>query len=650
MANDTRFGLAATLVTGDPDRAERVSARAERRNGLGQLLLRPRPGRTVRRQRPVRNRPRGRHWLLRLLLRHQEHRVRPERLDRPGHGHRDEESQWVRWSARRCSRMSRRSCCRRRTRRELNNGEDSHAGRGSAATAPGGLRDPRLRHGGGPGLALGDDGGVRRDRAATRRAGLFTSEELPRGMCAAAVRLPRRPRAGPRDRRRRPTQHGTWITAIDDDLPADLLRHHQPVGVPRPGPAGQAVDLDRRLPDRGHRGQPAARPGARRRDRRVRPQGRAHRLRRAQRTPSGRCASCASTRPPASSTSSPPEAAAADVERLEWFRDGDHARVLETMPEFYRFKPEARFGHYLMMIGALGEGDCTATVPSVRRVRELGRHRPGAPVVRPARRRVSPADAPGADSAERRPSRRWSPGSHDSRPAGSCSTATPSTSSGTGDALVAGDGRSVGVDEAVHLPPSSPSKIIAVHLNYRSRVEEIRHPAARRADVLSQADLVAQRARGRRGAPASGCKWLNYEGEIAIVIGRTCRNVSPEEAGDYIAGYTVGQRLRPARLPRHRRRLDAAGQGLRHVVPARTGAGRRLGLPRQAIRTLVNGEVRQDGKHRRDGVGHALPRRRHRPHDHPAARRRAAVRHPGDLAHRLPRRRRRGRGRGPRDG
>jgi 3,4-dihydroxyphenylacetate 2,3-dioxygenase len=55
------------------------------------------------------------------------------------------------------------------------------------------------------------------------------------------------------------------------------------------------------------------------------------------------------------------EAAAADDERLEWFAAGDHARVLETMPEFYRFRPEARFGHYLMMMGALGEGDCTAT-------------------------------------------------------------------------------------------------------------------------------------------------------------------------------------------------------------------------------------------------------------------------------------------------
>jgi len=55
------------------------------------------------------------------------------------------------------------------------------------------------------------------------------------------------------------------------------------------------------------------------------------------------------------------DAAAADFERLTWFREGDHARVLETMPDFYRFKPEARFGHYLMMIGALGEGDCRAT-------------------------------------------------------------------------------------------------------------------------------------------------------------------------------------------------------------------------------------------------------------------------------------------------
>ena len=39
-----------------------------------------------------------------------------------------------------------------------------------------------------------------------------------------------------------------------------------------------------------------------------------------------------------------------------------------------------------------------------------------------------------------------------------------------GDTLVAHDGREVGVDDAQHLPPVVPSKIVCVHLNYSSRV------------------------------------------------------------------------------------------------------------------------------------------------------------------------------------
>jgi aromatic ring-opening dioxygenase catalytic subunit (LigB family) len=50
----------------------------------------------------------------------------------------------------------------------------------------------------------------------------------------------------------------------------------------------------------------------------------------------------------------------ADEARIYWLTNGDHARVLDTMDEFLRHKPEARFGHYLMMLGALGERSCTA--------------------------------------------------------------------------------------------------------------------------------------------------------------------------------------------------------------------------------------------------------------------------------------------------
>ena len=37
----------------------------------------------------------------------------------------------------------------------------------------------------------------------------------------------------------------------------------------------------------------------------------------------------------------------------------------------------------------------------------------------------------------------------------------------------------------------------------------------------------------------ANCHYLNYEGEIAIVIGRTARNIALEDAGNYIAGYTI---------------------------------------------------------------------------------------------------------------
>ncbi len=49
-----------------------------------------------------------------------------------------------------------------------------------------------------------------------------------------------------------------------------------------------------------------------------------------------------------------PEAYAFDQQILQWWAAGDHAAVLDAYPEYRQYKPEARFGHYLMMVGALG--------------------------------------------------------------------------------------------------------------------------------------------------------------------------------------------------------------------------------------------------------------------------------------------------------
>ena len=55
-----------------------------------------------------------------------------------------------------------------------------------------------------------------------------------------------------------------------------------------------------------------------------------------------------------------PEAYAYDLKVLEWLKAGDHAAVLDDFENFRKFKPEAGFFHYLAMIGALGEEACTA--------------------------------------------------------------------------------------------------------------------------------------------------------------------------------------------------------------------------------------------------------------------------------------------------
>jgi len=162
-----------------------------------------------------------------------------------------------------------------------------------------------------------------------------------------------------------------------------------------------------------------------------------------------------------------------------------------------------------------------------------------------------------------------------------------------GDELVAADGRVVGIDEAIHLPPSEPTKIICIHLNYASRTAEFmtKLPAA---PTYFHKPITALNSHKGAVVRPERCKWLNYEGEIVIVIGRTCRNVSPAEAGDYIAGYSVGNDY-----GLHDFRDTDAGSMLRvkgadTLAPVGPGLITGWDFRNKGIRTIVNGTVKQD--------------------------------------------------------
>jgi 5-oxopent-3-ene-1,2,5-tricarboxylate decarboxylase / 2-hydroxyhepta-2,4-diene-1,7-dioate isomerase len=113
---------------------------------------------------------------------------------------------------------------------------------------------------------------------------------------------------------------------------------------------------------------------------------------------------------------------------------------------------------------------------------------------------------------------------------------TPCWGRREGDEIVLDGGRAVAEGEVSYLAPVAPSKIIAVHLTYRSRVDEYaaKTPPAPSYFMKPPSALNGHRGEIRR---PHGTRFLNYEGELAVVIGRRMKGVGIDAVLDHIAGY-----------------------------------------------------------------------------------------------------------------
>jgi 5-oxopent-3-ene-1,2,5-tricarboxylate decarboxylase/2-hydroxyhepta-2,4-diene-1,7-dioate isomerase len=163
-----------------------------------------------------------------------------------------------------------------------------------------------------------------------------------------------------------------------------------------------------------------------------------------------------------------------------------------------------------------------------------------------------------------------------------------------GNVLVTSDGGHVPIEDATHLAPVQPTKIVCIHLNYESRVKEFLATLPP-APTYFHKPVTALNAHDGDVVRPPRCRFLNYEGEIAIVIGRECRHIGPDEAGKYIAGYTVANDF-----GLHDFRDTDAGSMLRvkgsdTFCPLGPGLVTDWDFHGKQIRTLVNGEVKQEG-------------------------------------------------------
>lgn len=164
-----------------------------------------------------------------------------------------------------------------------------------------------------------------------------------------------------------------------------------------------------------------------------------------------------------------------------------------------------------------------------------------------------------------------------------------------GDDLLLGDGRRVPEASALYLAPCEPTKILCIHLNYESRRIEFQAPPLTTPTYFQKPTTALNAHRGSLCRPAN-CRYLNYEGEVAAVVGRPMRNVAREEVWDYLAGFAPANDVGAQDF----RDTDAGSmlrvKGQDGFCPIGPGLVRGVDVRQSVLRTYHNGQIVQEGK------------------------------------------------------
>ncbi|MEM7347822.1 MAG: fumarylacetoacetate hydrolase family protein [Chloroflexota bacterium] len=164
--------------------------------------------------------------------------------------------------------------------------------------------------------------------------------------------------------------------------------------------------------------------------------------------------------------------------------------------------------------------------------------------------------------------------------------------------LASGNASEFAVDVAdiTFLPPVlNPVMVIALGRNYAAHAAE---GGAKPPDYPMLFHKTSGSLLGAGGTivlPPIDHK-IDYEGELAVVMGRTCKQVSPEEALDYVAGYTVANDVSARGLQRRTSQFSA-GKMLDTFGPLGPALVTRDEVPdpgNLSIRTILNDQVMQD--------------------------------------------------------
>jgi len=141
------------------------------------------------------------------------------------------------------------------------------------------------------------------------------------------------------------------------------------------------------------------------------------------------------------------------------------------------------------------------------------------------------------------------------------------------------------------LPPCQPSKIIAIGLNYKDHAAEFGSKIPDEP-MLFMKPSTAVIGHGEIVAYPPQSKKVDYEGELAIVIKKTAKNISEDDAKNYILGFTCANDITARDLQRKDGQFTR-GKGFDTFAPIGPWIETDLQPDNLKIKTTLNGKVVQ---------------------------------------------------------
>lgn len=151
------------------------------------------------------------------------------------------------------------------------------------------------------------------------------------------------------------------------------------------------------------------------------------------------------------------------------------------------------------------------------------------------------------------------------------------------------------LDTARLLPPAEPHTIIGIGRNYRDHVAE-RNAVVPTEPLIFLKPVTTLIAHGEAIVyPNWVTDRVDYEGELAIVIGQSCHRVSEADALSYVQGYTIANDV-TARALQDKDGQWSRGKGFDTFCPLGPVLVEGIDASDLEITTRVNGQVRQHAR------------------------------------------------------